>query len=169
MAMSVNGYIARENGDEDFLSSDNWREFAKVSNKAGCLIWGRRTYEKVITWDKKYLEVLANVKKIVVTRQNNLLLDKRFYRFASTPLEAINLLEKEGYKEVILTGGSTNNTSFAKEGLIDEILLNVETTIVGKGIHLFNPEEFQFDLNLLDEKKISKNIIQFHYNVIKYS
>jgi len=38
MAISVNGIIARENGEEDFLSHANWIEFAKFSNKVGCLI-----------------------------------------------------------------------------------------------------------------------------------
>ena len=32
MAMSLNGYIARENGDEDFLSHENWNTFCELAN-----------------------------------------------------------------------------------------------------------------------------------------
>ncbi len=159
--------IARENGEEDFLSPDNWEGLTKISNKAGCLIWGRKTYEKVITWDRKYLDVLQNVKKIIISHRTDLSTDPRFYCFVTTPKEALELLGSEGYKEVVLTGGSTNNSSFAKEGLIDEIVLNIEATIIGKGISLFNPDIFQLNLEFIGMEKINKDIIQLRYKVIK--
>lgn len=165
MAMSVNGIIARENGDEDFLSHENWTEFAKVCNEIGCLIWGRKTYEKVITWDKEYLAVMANVRKIIISRDATIKLDPRF-SLAPSPKEAINLLSIEGFQKVILTGGSTNNSSFAKEGLIGEVILNVESTIIGKGVPLFNPVTFQLNLELIDSKPINNKIIQLRYKVI---
>lgn len=41
MATSVNGVIARENNEEDFLSEDNWDTLFQLANKSGCIIWGR--------------------------------------------------------------------------------------------------------------------------------
>ena len=42
-------------------------------------------------------------------------------------------------KSVVVTGGSKMNSSFAKSGLIDEVILNVEPVIIGEGIPLFDP------------------------------
>lgn len=166
MAMSVNGIIARENGDEDFLSHDNWIEFAKTCNEIGCLIWGRKTYEAVIRWDRNYLDVMKKVKKIIVSSDPNIQLDTRFIHAISSQ-DAINIAQKSGFQSVILTGGSTNNSSFAVKHLIDEIILNIEYVILGKGIPLFKPEIFQLDLELIGTKKVSNRITQFRFKVYK--
>ena len=50
MATSINGMIARENGDEDFLSHDNWISFKKLAEEIGFFIIGRKTYEVVQKW-----------------------------------------------------------------------------------------------------------------------
>ena len=46
IAQTINGVIARENYDEDFLSDINWKVFVKLTEKIGCFIVGRKTYEK---------------------------------------------------------------------------------------------------------------------------
>ncbi len=66
---------------------------------------------------------------------------------------------------MVLTGGSTNNTAFAKQKLINELLLDVQSIIVGKGISLFAPGDFDLNLELLQVKKINPEIIQLHYKV----
>ncbi|KKS79899.1 MAG: Bifunctional deaminase-reductase domain protein [Candidatus Beckwithbacteria bacterium GW2011_GWA2_43_10] len=71
-----------------------------------------------------------------------------------------------GFKEVILTGGSINNSAFGKLGLINEIILDIEGVIIGQGIPLFNPEEFELKLQLKTVKKVTENILQLHYKVV---
>jgi len=51
MAMSVNGCIARKNGDEDFLSHKNWEAFCNLAKECGCFIVGRKTFEAVQKWN----------------------------------------------------------------------------------------------------------------------
>lgn len=164
MAMSLNGIIATSNNKEDFLSHENWNEFIKAVNRSGCLIWGRKTYEMMQTWDKSYLNSLKDITKIIVSSDSKLNLIEGFTQ-AHSPEEAINILKKKGFKEVILTGGSKNNSSFAKLRLINEIILNVEGVIIGKGIPLFDPSEFELKLKLIDIKKIVPNILQLYYEV----
>lgn len=166
MAISLNGMIADKNGNEDFLSHQNWIEFVKFANKVGCLIWGRNTYELVKNWEKSYLDDLANVKKVIISRNKSLALDPEF-TLAENPKQALKILEEKGFKEVVLTGGSINNTSFAKENLIDEIILDIEPVIIGKGIRLFKEEEFQLNLKLIDVIQLNSDIIQLHYKVKK--
>lgn len=166
MAVSLNGIIARENNEEDFLSEDNWKTFVELSHKTGCMIWGRKTQEVVLGWEKEYIDALKEIKKVVVSSNLSLTLGEN-YILASSPQDALNKLSAEGFKEVILTGGSILNSSFAKENLIDEVILNVEPAITGEGIPLFAPSEFDLKLKYIDSKEISDQIIQLRYSIIK--
>jgi len=166
MAMSINGIIATPDNKEDFLSHANWNEFVKIVQKRGCLIWGRKTYELVRKWDQSYLDPFKNIVKVIISRDKSLKLDQGFI-LADSPQNALKLLKDKGFKEVILTGGSTNNSAFGKLGLIDEIILDIEGVIVGKGIPLFNPEEFELKLQLKSVKKVTENILQVGYKVLR--
>lgn len=164
MAVSLNGMIAREDNSEDFLSEANWKTLVGLTKKTGCLVWGRKTYELVKKWDKSYLKNLAGVKKIIVSSDKGYRVEEGL-GIASSPEEALGMLAKAGFREVVLTGGSKLNTSFAKASLINEVVLNMEAVIIGKGIPIFYPEEFELDLDLRDMKKISKRLIQMKYKV----
>jgi len=165
MAISLNGMIARENYKEDFLSEKNWDEFINETKKSGCLIWGRKTYESVKSWDKKYFESISAFTKIIITHQKDIDLDEGFL-VADSPSEALELANQKEFKSILLTGGSNINTSFAKLGLIDEVLININPSIIGKGISLFSPEEFDIPLKLISILNLGDDIVQLRYKVL---
>jgi dihydrofolate reductase len=165
MAMSANGVIATKTGNENFLSHANWTQFVKLANKIGCFIWGRKTYDEVIKWEGNYLGDLQNIKKIIVSRSSPQL--KEGFILASSPEDALAKLENLGIKEVILTGGATNNSEFAKRGLIDEVILDINSVIVGDGIPIFAPTNFEMKLKLLETTKVDENIFELRYKIIK--
>lgn len=149
-----------------FLSHDNWNTFLQLANQTGCMIWGRKTHDVVRTWEKKYWDEIKNNRKVIVSRQRDFKLEESCI-LANSPRNALDKLSKEGFNSVILTGGATLNASFAREGLIDEIILNVESVIIGRGIPLSFPKDFDLKLRLLEFKRISEKIVQFHYKVTK--
>lgn len=165
MAMSANGIIARENNEEDFLSHDNWKTLVDLIHRAGCLIWGAKTYGLVRQWGKEYWEDIKDVRKIIVSHES-IELEEGFI-LACSPEDALERAKSEGFNEVILSGGSTLNASFAKAGLIDEVIFNVEPIIVGKGISVFAKDDFEFRLELQGMKKLENGILQIHYKVKK--
>lgn len=165
MAISLNGIIAREDGKEDFISMENWSTFVFLAKQRGCFIWGRKTYENVKTWDKKFIESVNGLKKIIVSQSQSVLLEDGFV-YASSPKDAVKQLEEEGYKEVLLVGGSTNNAAFAKEKLINEIIFNIQPAIIGKGITVFKPEDFDLQLTFKKMENISDGLIQLNYDVL---
>ena len=165
MAISLNGIVARENNEEDFLSHDNWKTFVELAHKTGCIIWGRKTHEVVRTWGEEYLKDIVGATKVVVSANNNFELEDGYIRAAS-PKDAVKKLENLGFKEALLAGGSGLNTSFAKERLIAEIILNIEPVLIGRGVHLFSPEEFDLKLTLIETEKITADIFQVHYKVL---
>ena len=167
MAVSANGIIATKDGSEDFLSNVNWQQFVKLAKEVGCFIYGRKTYENVITWDNSYLDPLKDVKKLVISKSD--FHPQEGFTIAHSPEEALQLLEKEGLQEVIVTGGSTISSEFAKRGLIDEVILDVNPSIIGEGIPVFFPADIMMKLELVKFEKIGGDIIEIHYTVKKSS
>ena len=166
MAMSLNGMIARKDGDEDFLSHANWQSFSESAKQHGCFITGRKSYEIVETWpDYNYSSIDAKL-KIIVSRNSVLELQTPFVR-ASSPKDAIEIAKAENISSAILVGGSSNNSAFMAENLVDEVILNIEPAIIGKGIPIFAESEFDRRLSFIDATKIADGILQVKYKVIK--
>jgi dihydrofolate reductase len=166
MAASLNGIIATPAQLEDFLSNANWQELLKLAKDCGCLIWGRKTYALVSKWDERHLAPLKEITKIVVSRDSGLQLLPGYLQ-ADSPEAALTKLASLGFSRAVLSGGAGLNSSFAKAGLLDEIIIDSEGIVVGKGIPLFAPEVFQLPLELLGYKTITDNILQLHYRVKK--
>lgn len=165
MAQTPNGIIARDNYSEDFLSHENWKTFVKLAEEKKCFIIGRTTYQQVKKWPTYDFDHV-NAQKIVVSKNRKLKLGKR-YTLAKDPKDALQKVVALGFNHVLLTGGGTLNSAFMKEGLVDELILNLEPHLIGKGIRTFTEENFETKLKLIGAKKTSKGIIQLHYSVEK--
>lgn len=166
MGMSLNGIIARENNEEDFISHDCWLAWLEAIREYGCILWGRKTHEIVKTWPKQYFDDLKGIKVMVVS-SNQKYLVKDGFELASSPIQALEKLTKEGFNKVILTGGSGLNSSLAKSNLINEVILNIEPVIVGKGIPVFSSDVFDLRLKFIEMKQSKGKTIQLRYKVIK--
>jgi dihydrofolate reductase len=162
MAITANGYIARENDDTPW-SDEEWEAFNKMANHVKNEVIGRKTLE---LFNEKGIEAMGNPFIVVLTSQKGAKSNKNI-KFVNTPQEALELLERQGFKEALVAGGSTLNTSFMKEELVDEIYLDVEPFVFSKGVPLFRPEDFEYKLELLEVNKLSSQTIQLHYKVIK--
>lgn len=165
MAITANGIIATDSGSEDFFNDHTWEVFKSKVDEVGCIIWGHSTYNQVVNWPAEYLKLIDSATKIIISSDKNTKLDPRFI-LASSPEDAISILEGRGFSSAILTGGSTLNTEFAKRKLINEIYLTVDEVIIGKGIQIFKPDNFELSLKLLDFNSPSAGLVQLHYKVI---
>jgi dihydrofolate reductase len=167
MASSLKGMIARPDNTEDFLSYEGWDYYIDLTSKAGSTIWGRKTYDIIHANTKEYsaeeIAKLNQVQKIILTSNAELPL-KEGYQKASSPRETLELLSNQGFTETIICGGSKLNTSFAKAGLIDEIILYLEP--VGVGIPLFSIDNFDLELKLIEVTKTTRGGIFVKYQVI---
>ena len=102
---------------------------------------------------------------VVITSKN--MKNTNSINFVESPKEASDLLNTKRFKKALLGGGAKVNSSFIKEGLVDEICLDIEPAIFGKGLNLFFPKDFEVKLKLLKINKLSQNSIQLHYKVIR--
>ncbi len=160
MAISANGYIAKEDDNTSWISKEEWDSYSAFVRKVGSMIIGHRTYD-ILTKQPEFSE-LKEVKIVVVSHENFKTLAPN-HLTTRTPQQALSLLKD--LDEVVVAGGGKLNSSFMKEGLIDEIYLDVEPLVFGKGIKLFADDDFEYRLKLLDINKLNKNTVQLHYAV----
>jgi len=165
MAISLNGYIAKENGSEDFLSHENWEKFCDLAKEYGNFVVGRKTYEAVKNWNEGFgFDDLKGIEKVIISENQNYKLDNG-YTLALSPEDA--LLKLKNFDSILVTGGSTINTAFVKSNLLDEIILNLEPTIIGKGIPLFAKYDFDKKLELVSSEQSESGILTVKYKVKK--
>ena len=162
MATTVNGYIAKEN-DETPWSDAVWDSYYTIVKQFKAIILGRRTYE--IMKDVNEFDKIGNPFTIVVTKED--LARNSNFAVAKSPKEALEILKEKGFAKALVAGGGILNSSFIKESLIDEIYLDVEPLIFGKGIKLFSDNDFDIKLELIGTKSLSKNAVQLHYKILK--
>lgn len=165
MAISPNGYIAREDGDEDWLPSDGWDEFLELAKTLNNIVMGRETFEQVTKRYKNYN--FNNVEceyKIIVTRDKQFTAPKN-YVVVHSPEEAVSFVESRGLGELFLIGGGKLNSEFLKRKLVNTIQLTINPYIIGKGRSFISPEDFDLSLRLVDHKELSKGRVQLKYSV----
>lgn len=165
IGVTANGLIAGEDDNASFVEVDSWKGFEKIYKKAGNIIMGRRTFGlSIVDGTFPYqdaLNVVMSHKKIKNEWGENVLITDQSPRWVITKLEEL------GFSEAFIAGGGIVNSAFMKEGLIDEIYLDVEPIAFGKGVPLFAPDDFEVNLELIGSKNLNSNTIQLHYAVKK--
>jgi len=166
MGVSINGYIAKTDGDSEWTSDEDLKGFFDNSKKAGNIVMGKNTFHAANSYGyfpfPEALNIVVTHEKFENTWGNKVIFTDR------SPREVLSLLGERGFTSAFLAGGGLLNSSFAKEKLIDEIYLDVEPLLLGKGIPVFAPStDFEFELKLLDVNKLNKDTVQLHYQVLK--
>lgn len=151
LVISLNGMIARENGDEDWLPQDGWDAFLQQVYKYKNVVVGRETYEIV---KEKYQEdnfdAIKGVLKIIVTRNSNYAAPDESYVVAHSPEEAIRLVEEHGLEYAYVGGGGKLAGSFLRAKLVEGLHLTVLPKIIPKGRPFIGNEDFaDVELELL--------------------
>ena len=70
MACSINGLIATEDGGEDFLSYRGWEIMIELLKEYDVLIWGRKTWDNILSWGEEYLKDLKDINIIILSSKN---------------------------------------------------------------------------------------------------
>lgn len=161
MAQTLDGKIGRNPGHfPDWTGKEDKRLFVRITKAAGVLIMGSKTYDTIGG-------PLPGRKNVVLTRDKSRRSDFPNLVFTGKPpREVLADLQAEGYTTAVLAGGTIVNTLFAREGLIDEIMLTICPLFFGDGIALFS-EQVALELRLLKTETLGSDAILAHYEVIK--
>lgn len=161
MAQTLDGKIGRNSGHfPDWTGKEDKRLFVRVTKAAGVLIMGSKTYDTIGG-------PLPGRKNVVLTRDESRRSDSPELVFTGKPPRVVLAdLQAEGYTTVVLAGGTVVNTLFAREGLIDEIMLTICPLFFGSGIALFSGE-VPLKLRLLSTEVLGSDAILAHYEVVR--
>jgi dihydrofolate reductase len=162
MAITPNGLIAKENDDTSFVSKRDWNRWLKMVKKFRHVVIGRRTYEVTLPaeFEKDSLYVVSTHEKSLKKKVPNVIFTNK------SPKNILKMLKSKGFEEILVGGGGGLNSSFMKEHVIDEIILDVQPALFGRGIKVFADSDFEKKLRLIDIKKLSRNEVQLHYKVL---
>ena len=167
MACSINGLIATEDGNEDFLSDRGWKIMLELLKEYDVLIWGRKTWDNIISWGDEYLKDLKDLNIIVLSRKNSETNGLPNVIYRNSIDECLKVCEKMKYGKLFISGGATINNAFMEKGIVDNIILNHNPYVLNKGIPLFEGNYFENKLKLEKIIKEKEDIVQVHYSIVK--
>jgi dihydrofolate reductase len=166
MTMSVNGIVADEHDSTAIFTRGEWPMFMEMARQAGALVWGRKTHEIVRSYGEGALQGFDGLTRIVVSHDPHLRLEPG-WQAATSPQEAVSLLGKTGQAEAVLGGGSSLNSAFARAGLIDEVVIFMESLVAGRGVPVFSPEVLDLRLDLLEASRVDSELVRLRYKACK--
>ena len=136
---SLDGFIARKNGDIDWLERyaneeavDAYHEFMK---NIDAILIGRGTFEKVLSfpawpYNKNVCVASSTLKELPET------LNDKATLVSKPPVQLLEHLSQQGFSSVYVDGGKLIQ-SFLNEDLIDELIISKVPILIGSGIALF--------------------------------
>jgi len=164
IATSLDGFIATSEGGLNWLDdipNPEGRDFgyAEFMNDIDALVMGRKTFEKVVSFDvwpynkpvfvlsgRKTFEKVVSFdvwpynKPVFVLSGNNISvpieLENKIKIVNETPKKLVDDLKKKGYLNLYVDGGITIQ-SFLAADLIDEMIITRVPILLGNGIPLF--------------------------------
>ncbi|PID70396.1 dihydrofolate reductase [bacterium DOLZORAL124_38_8] len=162
MAQTLDGRIGKDsNHFPDWTEKADKKLFVAETKKSGVMIFGRTTFETLPG-------VLPGRLHVIMSRQAGEWdeKDKNLVYTNKTPQEILEKLATLGFENPIVAGGAVINSLFAKENLIDEIILTISPKIFGSGLGVFRPE-VEMDLRLLEVEKLGENSLKTVWKVVK--
>jgi dihydrofolate reductase len=180
MSMSLDGYIVGPDGRFDWTVLDPavFRFWIDEIRDVGVHLMGRRLYETMLYWETAdedpslgdaELEWAALWKPLPkVVYSTTLSAVQGHARLASGDLtEEIESLRAEPGDGDIAIGGATLAAEAAALDLIDEYRVMVYPVLVGGGIPYFPQRERRVDLELVETRTFSSNVVYLRYRVAR--
>lgn len=154
IAMSLDGYIADNNGSVDWLKGhgddnnniDTYSEFVKDIDT---ILMGWNTYHQIVTDLSPNEWVYEDFTTFVITHKEHISSEK--IQFVSTdPVDLIEKLKMEEGNGIWICGGANIVQQLVNKDVIDCYYITVIPTLLGSGIRLFENAENQIELKLTD-------------------
>jgi dihydrofolate reductase len=146
IAASLDGFIARPNGDIDWLMAANDPGdsedygYGEFMNSVGCMVMGRNSFEKVLEFGewpyegKRVIVLSSTLTGVPAEAEGKVELCNGSIK------DLAEQLKNEGIARVYLDGGVTIQ-SFLKEGLVSDLTITRVPVLIGSGLPLFGALE----------------------------
>lgn len=162
---SLDGFIARANGEYDFLppgggEPHGYEEFMATVD---ALVIGRKTFETVLALDawpygEKPVFVLST--RLLAPAPVGAVVE----RMSGTPDEIVSQLAARGIRHIYVDGGITIQR-FLQAGLIQRLIITRVPVLIGGGIPLFGAVSCDILLRHVGTRQYASGLVQSEYVV----
>ena len=167
IATSADGYIARPDGDLEWLTSrpkpQGFYGLSAFTKSIDTKLFGRKTYERSLRLGAKFDSKTRNV---VFSRHARPADAPSGVEFVSGSIGAfVSVLRQQPGKDIWLMGGGELIASFLDEGAIDEFVITVVPVLIGDGIPLIARRHRDVALDLRAVERFEDGVVQLRYGV----
>ena len=157
VATTLDGFISplEHTNSTTWTSGADKEFFKKRTKEAGVIVMGRTTFETI---GKALPE-----RKVIVYSPDALNIEG-VETTTLPPQELLAQLEKEGFSEVAICGGSSIYSLFLRSGCVSKLYLTLEPILFGDGIPLFKDIP-QTKLSLVSSTPLDKNTLLLEYTI----
>lgn len=165
IATSIDGYIARNDGDLDWLTEypnpeKTDYEYLSFFNSIDTVIMGGRTFRDILCMDV----VWPYKDKTTYVISRNSYIQKDSIQFISQNIvETVSQLRETEGKDIWLVGGGEVISMMLNHDLIDEMIITIIPIILGNGIVLFSEISKESEWEIATFQKYTNGITQVHY------
>jgi dihydrofolate reductase len=163
---SLDGFIARPNGDLDFLPEGGGEPhgYDEFIATVDAIVIGRKTFEKVLTFGAwPYGD-----KRVVVLSRGPVDLSAIgggvVEQMAGSPAEVVSQLAASGAHHLYVDGGITIQ-GFLRAGLIQRLIITRVPVLIGEGIPLFGTLPRDIRLRHVATRHYPSGLVQSEYDV----
>lgn len=165
---SADGFIARPDGDIDWLTSRpkpaGFYDMGKFTASIDTKILGRKTFEKSLRLGAKF----DGKTKTYVYSTHLPASAVAGVEFVSQPIASFaQRLRQTRGKNIWMMGGGGVIASFLDDGAIDELIISVVPVLIGEGIPLIAPRHRHLPLKLLSSRQFEDGVVQLHYGITR--
>jgi dihydrofolate reductase len=163
---SVDGFIARSNGDLDFLPKGGGEPhgYDEFIASVDALVIGRKTFETVLAfpqwpYGKKRVVVLSSQPvDLSVVREG------RVEHMDGSPGEIVAQLAASGAHHLYVDGGNTIQR-FLRAGLVQRLTITRVPVLIGEGIPLFGALPRDLRLRHVATQQYTSGLVKSEYQV----
>ena len=166
IGISVDGFIARPNGDLDFLPPGGGEPhgYNEFMASVDALVIGRKTFETVLAfpvwpYGKKRVVVLSSTPVDLSSVRRGVV-----EQMAGTPVEIVAKLAASGAHHLYVDGGITIQ-GFLRAGLIQRLIITRVPVLIGEGIPLFGTLPRDLRLDHVATRHYPSGLVQTEYRV----
>jgi dihydrofolate reductase len=162
---SLDGFIARKNGDIDWLvqyaNDEAVHAYEEFISRIDAVVIGRGTFEKVLSfpeWPYKINVFLLSRTMLKVPDK----VREKVSILSMKPGELLHYLSGQGYSRVYVDGGMVIQ-DFLKEDLIDELIISKAPVLIGSGIPLFGHLDIDLQFKHISTDVYSNGLVRSSY------
>ena len=168
---SADGYIARSDGDLEWLTSrpapEGFYGMDTFMRSIDTKLLGRKTYEMSLRMGAKFDSKCRTIVFSRHPRPADAPSRVEFVNGAIGPF--LSRLREHPGKDIWLMGGGELIASFLDERAIDEFVISVAPVFIGDGIPLIARRHRHVPLDLHSIERFEDGLVQLHYRVQKHS